>query len=106
MLISLAKITRYIMRNILLGGNGEMIKNKKSNVVIMDGTNTKVLKSIIGVIEMINGKFRGKIECRDAGDNYPSMKVIEFKTDKERLNEIQEIIEESYPALCLFDVVV
>lgn len=76
---------------------------KKFTTVVMDGSDVNCVRSITGIMNMINGERYGEINCRSLDANHPTMKVIDIYTTKRRFDQIQGVIEQVYPGLCVFN---
>lgn len=71
--------------------------------VVMDGSNNDYINAITGIIDMMTGERYGKATCRTLDSNHPTTKVIEVCTGRKRFNQIQDVIEQVYPGLCVFN---
>lgn len=85
-----------------------MLGFKTYYTVIMDGTNKKVNREILGIFDMMTirrkfGKF-ARTKTKWVDKDHPTMRVIKTFTSAENYRNIRRIIEEGYPGLCNFDV--
>lgn len=83
-----------------------MFGYKKYVTVIMDGTDRRIVREIIGIINMMCNRRLGKMKCRKLDANHATMKVIDVYTSAEMYRQTRRLIEKAYPGLCIFDVVV
>lgn len=84
-----------------------MFGNKeKRSFVVMDGSDPRFMKEIIGVAEMMTGKTHwfNKIRPRKLDKSHPTMKVISIKCGFEQFYRLQSILTCLYPEQCIFDV--
>lgn len=72
--------------------------------VIMDGSNSKTVKEITSIFEMMKNKRFSKIKAKPIDKNHPTM--LEFTTlmSAQRYHDTRRIINRAYPGLCIFDV--
>ena len=77
---------------------------KNFNTVVMDGSDPRVLRTILSIMEMMVGVDATK--CRWLDYNHPTRVVIETRTTDDMYKTIEEVLEETYPALCTFNAVV
>ena len=83
-----------------------MFGYKNYVTVIMDGSDRKVVRDVIGIINMMcNRRFR-KMRCRKLDAGHPTMKVIRTYTSAETYRQTRLLIEKVYPGLCTFDAIV
>lgn len=79
---------------------------KERKFVVMDGSNKRFLKEIIGVIEMTVGKpniFNGKkIKYQRLNPDHPTMMVFTIKSDYRSWSMARKILEKQYPEQCVF----
>lgn len=76
---------------------------KKFTTVVMDGSDADRVIAITGIMNMMNGERYGEANCRTFDSDHPTMKVIDIRTTKRRFNQIQNVIEQVYPGLCIFN---
>lgn len=71
--------------------------------VVMDGSNTEVVRDIIGMIDAITVGRRGKMSCHLLDKQHPTTMVIKTMTDVNTYDFVQRVIEKLYPGLCVFN---
>ena len=71
--------------------------------VVMDGSNTEVVRNIIDMIDTITKGRRKRLACRLLDKQYPTTMVIETRTDVNTYDFVQRVIEKMYPGLCVFN---
>ena len=76
---------------------------KKFTTVVMDGSDTDRIDAITGIINMMTEERHGEATCREFDSTHPTMKVIDIYTRRRRFNQIQSVIEQVYPGLCVFN---
>lgn len=83
---------------------GKDLKERK--FVVMDGSDKRFVKEIIGVIEMTVGKpriFNGKkIKYQRMNPDHPTMLVFTVKSNYRSWDMMRRILEKQYPAQCVF----
>ena len=89
-----------------------MLRNKKErNFVIMDGSDKKFVKEVIGVTEMVTGnthwfnRLMKNIKCCAMDRNHPTMKVITVRSNYKQFDQLRTVLTNKYPEQCIFDVV-
>ena len=84
-----------------------MRKGEKRNVVIMDGTNKKVVKDIVSIIEMLTGRMRwfNKIRPKKIDRQHPNMLAIKFRMTESDFGYLQRLLDKEHPAQCAYDVI-
>ena len=78
-------------------------KVKDFTTVIMDGSDKEVVDTITDVIDLITEKQHGESSSSPLDSDHPTMMVVVTKTNKKIYNMIQEVIEDLYPGLCVFN---
>ena len=84
---------------------------KERKFVVMDGSDKRFMKEVIGVAEMVTGnthwfnKIIRNIKCRALDRNHPTMKVVTIKSNYRNFDELRKILEKQYPTQCVFDAV-
>ena len=76
---------------------------KKFTTVVMDGSDADRIDAITGIINMMTEERHGAATCRELDSDHPTMKVIEIHTRRGIFNQIQGVIEQVYPGLCVFN---
>ena len=76
---------------------------KKFTTVVMDGSDATCVESITGIMNMMTDERHGKATCRAFDSDHPTMKVIDIYTRRRRFDQIQKVIEQTYPGLCIFN---
>ena len=71
--------------------------------VVMDGSNTEIVRNIIEMIDAITNGRRGPMSCHLLDKQHPTTMVIKTKTDVNTYGFIQRVIEKLYPGLCIFN---
>lgn len=71
--------------------------------VVMDGSNTEVVRKIIDMIDTITEGRRKKMSCHLLDKQHPTTMVIKTSTDVDTYGFIQKVIEKLYPGLCVFN---
>lgn len=75
----------------------------KRTILVMDGSNEKIVGNIIELVDHIAKELSVKAICRDLDGGHPTIKIIETAMDEERFVVTQDLIERRYPGLCVFD---
>lgn len=79
---------------------------KERKFVVMDGSDKRFVREIIGVIEMIMGKpgmfNKRKIKHQRMAKDLPTMRVFTITSDYRRWSVLREILEKHYPEQCIF----
>lgn len=71
--------------------------------VVMDGSNTEVVRNIIDMIDtIIEGKGR-RMSNHLLDKQHPTTMVIKTRTDVNTYGFVQKVIEKLYPGLCIFN---
>ena len=71
--------------------------------VVMDGSDTKVVRGILEMIDaIVEGRGR-RTSCRLLDKQHPTTMVITTKTDVNTYGFVQKVIEKMYPGLCVFN---
>lgn len=82
-------------------------KKKIRKFVIMDGSDKKFIKEIIGVIEMSVGRplifEKRRIRCQRLNKSHPTMLVFTIRSRYDEFRQVRMILEKLYPEQCLFD---
>ena len=76
---------------------------KRFTTVVMDGSDVDRVRAIMGIMGMMNNERYGEATCRELDANHPTMKVIDIYTRRRRFDQIQSVIEQVYPGLCVFN---
>lgn len=80
-----------------------MLGIKLYKTVIMDGSNTKTVKEITNIFDiMLNKKF-SKIKAKPIDKDHPTMLVFSTLMSAQRYHDTRRIINQAYPGLCVFD---
>lgn len=77
---------------------------KTHNLVVMDGSSTERLCSVMAKLGDIIG--RGIIRVSQLDENHPTMFIMEYQTVLRNHLRIKKELENSYPGLCIHDVAV
>lgn len=81
-------------------------KMEERRFVVMDGSDKRFVKEIIGVSEMIMGKSglfnKRKIKYQPMSRNCPTMLVFTITSDYRHWDVLRRILEKQYPAQCVF----
>lgn len=82
-----------------------MAESNVSNrtIVIMDGSNEKIVGNIIELVDHIVKGLFVKATCRVLDKKHPTMPVIEVMMDDERFDVTQRLLEIQHPGLCVFN---
>lgn len=80
---------------------GSIVKDYAT--VVMDGSNTEVVRNIIDVIDAITDGRRGRMSCHLLDKQHPTTMVIKTSTDVSTYDFVQKVIEKLYPGLCVFN---
>lgn len=75
---------------------------EKYTMLIMDGSNPKVVDNVLKVVNGLTRARYGEATCRDFDEKHTTMKVVETKTSFRIYNDIQAVLEALYPGLCVF----
>lgn len=78
--------------------------NRKHNLIVMDGSSTERLCSVMVKLGDIIG--RGIVRVSRLDGNHPTMFVMEYQTGLLNHLKIKKELENSYPGLCIHDVAV
>ncbi len=71
--------------------------------VVMDGSNTEVVRNIIDMIDtIIEGRGR-HMSSHLLDKQHPTTMVIKTRTDVNTYGFVQKVIEKLYPGLCVFN---
>ena len=76
---------------------------RKRNIVVMDGTDKGKLNAIVSIVRMMAGENSVK-DLHRLDDNHQSMMVMKVKTTKSRFEDIEDVISNTLPGLCNFNV--
>ena len=76
------------------------IFKRKHNTVIMDGSDSNTLRTILSLSEMIAGDGTTRMRMLDC--NHPTMMVIETKCTQKVYDTLRFVISKCYPGLCTF----
>lgn len=83
------------------------ILGSKSRIVIMDGSDSERVNSIIAIIKMWNKHsiWEPNVKVRPLSEANPGIIVLEAQVSKRRVNynAFKRFIELVYPGLCIFD---
>lgn len=79
-----------------------MIKRKR-NIVVMDGSDVKKLATIVWVSRMVVSN-KNVLTYRMLDIDHPTMQVLEVKCSKRKFENLQYVIDNLYPGLCIYDV--
>ena len=79
------------------------IKVKDYVTVIMDGSDTEVVRKIVNVIDKVTAKKHGVSTEHVFDDDHPTMVIIKTKTTNGVYKIIQNVIDTIYPGLCVFN---
>lgn len=81
--------------------------NRERRFVVMDGSDKRFLKEIIGVVEMIVGRplvfKKRKIKYQALDRSHPTMMVFTIRTNYANWSQLRKILEKVYPEQCVFD---
>lgn len=84
-------------------------KKKVRRFVIMDGSDKRFLKEIMGVVEMSVGRplifKKRRIRCQRLNKSHPTMIVFTIRSRYEQFRQIRTILEKVYPEQCVFDAI-
>lgn len=72
-------------------------------IVIMDGSNEKIVNNIIELVDHITKGIFVKATCRVLDSNHPTMQVIDTRMDDELFEVTQRLLEIQHPGLCIFN---
>lgn len=76
------------------------------NIVIMDGSDDRLVDEIIAIVEMhTHPRITGTI-CKPLDKDHPTIKVVSYSASNRNFNNARELIEDIHPGLCNFDVAV
>lgn len=78
--------------------------NRKHNLVVMDGSSTERLCSVMVKLGDVIGK--GIVRVSRLDKNHPTMFLMEYQTGLRNHLKIKKELENSYPGLCIHDVAV
>lgn len=76
---------------------------QKRTIVVMDGSNEKIVGNIIELVDHITKGLFVKATCRILDSKHPTMPVIETTMDDERFEIAQRLLEIQHPGLCVFN---
>lgn len=79
-----------------------MIKRKR-NIVVMDGSDVRRLAAIDSISRMI-ALNKNVSTYRMLDMVHPTMMVLEVKCSKRKFENLQYVIDNLYPGLCIYDV--
>lgn len=77
---------------------------KTHNLVVMDGSSTERLCSIMVKLGDIIG--RGIVRVSRLDENHPTMFIMEYQTGLRNHQKIKKELDKNYPGLCIYDVAV
>ena len=82
-------------------------RKEKRSFVVMDGSDPRFMKEVIGIAEMMTDKTRwfNKIRSRKLDKSHPTMRVVTIKCDYESFDRLRLLLTKHYPEQCIFDVV-
>lgn len=83
---------------------GLFSKSKKFTTVVMDGSDEETVRNIRESMNIVTKEKYGTATCRSLDNGHPTIKVIDVYTTTKVYNKIQQMIENAYPGLCVFDV--
>jgi len=75
-------------------------RKQNYKTIVMDGSNEKVLGDIL---EGFRVAVSGRIKCGPLDNKHPTMMVIEARTSQKTYDSLQDVIENVYPGLCVFN---
>ena len=78
---------------------GTIVKNHTT--VIMDGSNREVVNDILNAMDVFVGCEH--VECKPLDSKHPTMMVVETTADEFTYGIAQNVIENLYPGLCVFN---
>lgn len=81
-----------------------MLKRRR-NIVVMDGSDSKTLATIIWVSRMVVSE-KNVSNYRMLDMDHPTTQVLEVKCSKRRYEDLQYAIDNLYPGLCTYGVAV
>ena len=76
---------------------------KKFTTVVMDGSDADRIEAITGIVNMMTEERYGTATCRELDSDHPTIKVIDIYTRRGVFKQIQSVIEQVYPGLCVFN---
>lgn len=81
-------------------------RKEKRSFVVMDGSDPRFMKEVIGTAEMMTGKTHwfNKIRSRKLDKQHPTMRVISIKCGYEEFDRLRLLLTEQYPEQCIFGV--
>lgn len=82
------------------------INKKNFNTVVWDGSDSRVLRNIIGVIGMIGFPKGGNLTYRLLDEDHPTTYVIEGEMKEKDYVTIQNVLDERFPGLCAYGVAI
>lgn len=85
-----------------------MFKDKRERrFVVMDGSDKRFLKEIIGVVEMVVGRplvfKKRRIKYQALNKSHPTMMVFTIRSNYSAWSQLRKILEKVYPEQCVFD---
>ena len=82
-------------------------RKEKRSFVVMDGSDPRFMKEVVGTAEMMTGKTHwfNKIRPRKLDKQHPTMKVITIKCGYEEFDRLRLLLTEQYLEQCIFGVV-
>lgn len=80
---------------------GIVVKDYKT--IIMDGSDETVVRKIIDIIDKMTAKRYGASTEHIFDEDHPTMKVIETTTTSGGYLVIKNVLNKTYPGLCVFD---
>ena len=82
------------------------IANKNYVTVITDGSNKRIVDNIKLMFDLASQNKIGGTKCRPLSKAHPTTMVIETSLSDDIYTEVQEVIENVYPGLCIFNAII
>lgn len=81
-------------------------RKEKRQFVVMDGSDKRFVKEVIGITEMCVGRplifKKRKIKYQPLTGSHPTMLVFTIRSDYRSWNNLRRILVKNYPEQCVF----
>lgn len=83
-------------------------RKEKRSFIVMDGSDPRFMREVIGTAEMMTGKTHwfNRIRSRKLDKAHPTMRVITIKCGYEDFDNLRKTLIDVYPEQFTFDVAV
>lgn len=76
---------------------------KEFHIVIVDGNDERIIRTITESINIVTKERYGKAICRPFNSTHDSIKVISFCTSSRTYETVCRMIKKAYPNLCVIN---